>query len=64
MDDKKSWLDKIEKQISKIAANILISRQIATNRLNKIMDASKNNLFPSAKIVMKKSLVILIQDHQ
>ena len=57
MDDKKSWLDKIEKQISKIAANILISREIATNRLNKIMDAEvKNNLFPSAKIVMREEL--------
>tara|TARA_Y100001935_G_C17284120_1_gene499291 strand:+ start:422 stop:1588 length:1167 start_codon:yes stop_codon:yes gene_type:complete len=57
IDDKKIWLDKIEKQISKIAANIIISRQIATNRLNKIMDSEvKNNLFPSAKIIMREQL--------
>ena len=56
-DNKISWLDNLEKQISKLSVNIIISRDIAINQLNKIMDAEvKNNLFPSAKIIMREEL--------
>lgn len=56
-DNKRSWLDNLEKQISKLSVNIIISRDIAINQLNKIMDAEvKNNLFPSAKIIMREEL--------
>ncbi len=56
-EEKTNWLDNIEKQLSKIATSILISRQIATKRLNKIMDVEvKNNLFPAASIVMREEL--------
>ncbi len=57
VDNKTSWLDNLEKQISKLSVNIIISRDIAINQLNKIMDAEvKNNLFPSAKIIMREEL--------
>lgn len=56
-------LDNLERQLAKIAASILISRQIAVNQINRIMirDVS-NNLFPSAEIIMREELGSLSKD--
>ncbi|MDG2187344.1 MAG: DNA replication/repair protein RecF [Hyphomicrobiales bacterium] len=57
------WLDNLEKQLAKISISILLSRQIAVNQINKIMDADvKNNLFPSSKIIMREELDTLSKD--
>lgn len=52
-----NWLDNIEKQIAKLATQIFISRDLAVNKVNKIMEEEvRSNLFPSAKIIMREEI--------